>query len=61
VGSGIFKSSDPERRAQAIVDAVAHYDEPDKICKASEGLGKPMDSLDVNTLKPEERLSKRGI
>ncbi len=61
VGSGIFKSSDPERRAQAIVDAVAHYDEPDKIAAASEGLGKPMDSLDVNTLKPEERLSRRGI
>ena len=61
VGSGIFKSSDPEKRAQAIVDAVAHYDEPDKICAASTGLGKPMDSLDVNTLKPEERLSKRGI
>ena len=61
VGSGIFKSSDPERRASAIVDAVAHYDEPDKILAASEGLGKPMDSLDNNILKPEERLSKRGI
>ena len=61
VGSGIFKSSDPERRAQAIVDAVAHYDEPDKILAASEGLGKPMDSLDINKLLPEERLSKRGI
>ncbi|MCX6770919.1 MAG: pyridoxal 5'-phosphate synthase lyase subunit PdxS [Candidatus Micrarchaeota archaeon] len=61
VGSGIFKSSDPEKRAQAIVDAVAHYDEPGKICAASEGLGKPMDSLDVGALKPEERFSKRGI
>ena len=61
VGSGIFKSSDPERRASAIVDAVAHFDEPDKIAAASEGLGKPMDSLDINTLKPEERLSRRGI
>jgi pyridoxal 5'-phosphate synthase pdxS subunit len=61
VGSGIFKSSDPERRAQAIVDAVAHFNEPDKIRAASEGLGKPMDSLDIGTLKPEERLSKRGI
>ena len=61
VGSGIFKSSDPERRALSIVDAVAHYDEPDKIAAASEGLGKPMDSLDVNTLAPEQRLSKRGI
>ena len=61
VGSGIFKSSDPEKRAQAIVDAVAHYDEPEKILAASEGLGKPMDSLDINKLLPEERLSKRGI
>ena len=61
VGSGIFKSSDPERRAQAIVDAVAHYSNPDKVAKASEGLGKPMDSLDVNKLTPEEKLSRRGI
>lgn len=61
VGSGIFKSSDPERRAQAIVDAVAHYTDPAKIAKASEGLGKPMDSLDVNRLAPEEKLSRRGI
>jgi pyridoxal 5'-phosphate synthase pdxS subunit len=61
VGSGIFKSSDPERRAEAIVDAVAHFDEPEKIAKASEGLGKPMDSLDVGTLAPEQRLSRRGI
>jgi len=61
VGSGIFKSSDPERRAQAIVDAVAHFNNPKKIAEASEGLGKPMDSLDVNLLKPEEKLSRRGL
>lgn len=61
VGSGIFKSSDPERRAQAIVDAVAHYSNPAKIAKASEGLGKPMDSIDVAKLTPEEKLSRRGI
>ena len=61
VGSGIFKSSDPERRAQAIVDAVAHYSNPAKIAKASEGLGKPMDSIDVAKLSPEEKLSHRGI
>jgi len=61
VGSGIFKSSDPERRAQAIVDAVAHYSNPAKIAKASEGLGKPMDSLDINKLPHDERLSHRGI
>ena len=61
VGSGIFKSSDPERRAQAIVDAVAHFSNPAKIAKASEGLGKPMDPLDINKLPHDERLSHRGI
>ena len=61
VGSGIFKSSAPERRAQAIVDAVAHFNDAKKIAKASEGLGKPMDSIDVNKLMPEEKLSRRGI
>ena len=60
VGSGIFKSSDPERRAEAIVNAVAHFNNPKKIAEASEGLGKPMDSLDVNTLAHEQRLSYRG-
>ena len=61
VGSGIFKSSDPERRAVAVVDAVAHFNDAKKVAKASEGLGKPMDSLDVNKLLPEEKLSRRGI
>ena len=61
VGSGIFKSSDPERRAQAIVDAVAHFNNPKKIAEASGGLGKPMDSIDVNRLAPEEKLARRGI
>ena len=61
VGSGIFKSSDPERRAVAVVDAVAHFNDAKKVSKASEGLGKPMDSLDVNKLLPEEKLSRRGI
>jgi pyridoxal 5'-phosphate synthase pdxS subunit len=61
VGSGIFKSSDPDRRAHSIVDAVAHFSDPKAIAKASEGLGKPMDSLDVSTLAPEERLARRGI
>jgi len=61
VGSGIFKSSDPEKRARAIVDAVAHYSNPKKIAEVSEGLGKPMESIDLEALKPEEKLSKRGI
>jgi len=61
VGSGIFKSSNPERRAQAIVDAVAHFNDPKKIAAAAEGLGKPMDSLDIDKLSHEERFSHRGI
>ena len=61
VGSGIFKSSNPERRAQAIVDAVAHFNDPKKIAAAAEGLGKPMDSLDIDKLSQEERFSRRGI
>jgi pyridoxal 5'-phosphate synthase pdxS subunit len=61
VGSGIFKSSDPEKRARAVVDAVAHFNDAAQIARLSQGLGKPMDSLDVNTLLPEQRLSKRGI
>ncbi|VVC01577.1 Pyridoxal 5'-phosphate synthase subunit PdxS [uncultured archaeon] len=61
VGSGIFKSSDPEKRAQAIVDAVAHFNNPKKICEASEGLGKPMDSIDLDSLQPGEKLARRGI
>jgi pyridoxal 5'-phosphate synthase pdxS subunit len=61
VGSGIFKSSNPEARAQAIVDAVAHFNDPKKIAKASEGLGKAMDSLDITLLKEEQKLSNRGI
>ena len=61
VGSGIFKSSDPEKRAQAIVDAVAHFNNPQKIADASGGLGKPMESIDLETLRPEEKLARRGI
>ncbi len=59
VGSGIFKSSDPERRAQAIVEAVAHFASPGKIAKASEGLGKPMGGLEIDSLS--QKLSDRGI
>ncbi len=61
VGSGIFKSSDPEKRARAIVDAVAHFNEPEKVAKASEGLGEPMKGLDVTSMPEEQRLAKRGI
>lgn len=59
VGSGIFKSSDPERRAKAIVDSVAHFKDPKRIAKASEGLGEPMKGLEISKL--ETKLAERGV
>jgi len=61
VGSGIFKSSDPARRARAIVDAVAHFNDPYVIARASENLGEPMRGLDVRTLAERELLQTRGV
>jgi pyridoxal 5'-phosphate synthase pdxS subunit len=60
VGSGIFKSSDPYKRAKAIVDAVTYYDRPDILAEISEGLGEPMPGLDVRTMPESELLSVRG-
>jgi len=60
VGSGIFKSSSPERMAKAIVEAVNHYNDPSVIAKVSTGLGDAMPGLDVHTLKPDEVLQTRG-
>ncbi|MBO8175110.1 MAG: pyridoxal 5'-phosphate synthase lyase subunit PdxS [Thermococcus sp.] len=59
VGSGIFKSSNPEKMARAIVEAVNHYDEPDVIAKISKDLGEPMRGLDIAQL--EVRLEERGV
>jgi len=60
VGSGIFKSADPVRRAKAIVDAVAHFNDPEVIARASENLGEPMRGVDVRTLPERELLQVRG-
>ncbi|HUI41578.1 MAG TPA: pyridoxal 5'-phosphate synthase lyase subunit PdxS [Terriglobia bacterium] len=60
VGSGIFKSEDPARRAKAIVRATTHYNEPQVVAECSEGLGEAMPGLDVSKLKPEELLQTRG-
>lgn len=60
VGSGIFKSSDPEARARAVVDAVTHYDNPEKLAEISEGLGDAMDSLDIRTMAETDRMASRG-
>jgi pyridoxal 5'-phosphate synthase pdxS subunit len=60
VGSGIFKSEDPARRAQAIVKAVTHYNDPAIIAEVSRGLGDPMPGLDVRSMPESERLAPRG-
>jgi pyridoxal 5'-phosphate synthase pdxS subunit len=60
VGSGIFKSEDPARRAKAIVRAVAHWQDPAAVLEASRGLEGAMRGLDVAKLTPEEMLSRRG-
>ena len=60
VGSGIFKSGDPENRARAIVDAVTFYDNPAKLAEISEGLGDAMDSLDVRTMPEADKMATRG-
>lgn len=59
VGSGIFKSSNPKKRAQGIVDAVAHFDDPKKIALASEDMGEAMKGEEISTLKT--RMASRGI
>ena len=60
VGSGIFKSEDPVKRAKAIVQAVTHYRDPAKLLEVSTGLGPAMDGLDIATMRDEDRLAGRG-
>ena len=60
VGSGIFKADDPERRGQAIVQAVTHWQDPAKLVEISRGLGEAMPGLEAGKLTPEEMLSRRG-
>ncbi len=60
VGSGIFKSSDPPRRAKAMVEAVTHYKDADKLAQISEGLGEPMVGIGCDELADKEKLARRG-
>jgi pyridoxal 5'-phosphate synthase pdxS subunit len=60
VGSGIFKSEDPGPRARAIVEATTHFADPERVAKASEGLGKTMVSLETRKLDQSELLAGRG-
>jgi pyridoxal 5'-phosphate synthase pdxS subunit len=60
VGSGIFKSDDPEARARAVVHATTHWREPGEVLAASRGLGPAMAGLEISTIPENERLANRG-
>jgi pyridoxal 5'-phosphate synthase pdxS subunit len=60
VGSGIYKSEDPGKRAAAIVKAVTHFNDPKVLAEVSEDLGEPMQGIDVAKLDPKELLQTRG-
>lgn len=60
VGSGIFKSDDPEKRARAVVQATTHWRDPQEVLAASRGLGSAMPGIELDTLATEERLANRG-
>jgi pyridoxal 5'-phosphate synthase pdxS subunit len=60
VGSGIFKSGDPEKRAKAMVEAVLFYKEPKKLAEISRNLGEPMVGITVSSLGEKELLAVRG-
>jgi pyridoxal 5'-phosphate synthase pdxS subunit len=60
VGSGIFKSSDPERRARAIVEATTHFADPARVAAASTGLGTAMESIETSKLETAQLLETRG-
>jgi pyridoxal 5'-phosphate synthase pdxS subunit len=59
VGSGIFKSADPEKRARAIVLACTHYDDPELLAQVSEDLGEPMPGVEIDKIPQEELMQYR--
>ena len=60
VGSGIFKSGDPARRAKAIVQATTHFKEPEILAEVSKNLGEPMVGISVSSLAENETMADRG-
>jgi pyridoxal 5'-phosphate synthase pdxS subunit len=60
VGSGVFKSGDPDVRARAIVEATTFYQDPAKIASVSSGLGEAMVGINIDTMPAEERMQDRG-
>jgi pyridoxal 5'-phosphate synthase pdxS subunit len=59
VGSGVFKSGDPEKRARAIVEATTYYDDPKVLARASEGLGEAMVGISIDDIPPHEMMQVR--
>jgi pyridoxal 5'-phosphate synthase pdxS subunit len=60
VGSGIFKSGNPEQRARAIVEATTNFEDPGVIAKVSRGLGEAMVGIEISTLPAEQKYAGRG-
>lgn len=60
VGSGIFKSSDPVKRAKAIVLATTHYNDPEMLARLSEELGEAMPGMEISSIAPADRMQDRG-
>jgi pyridoxal 5'-phosphate synthase pdxS subunit len=60
VGSGIFKSDDPDARARAIVHATTHWKDPQEVLNASRGLKGAMPGLEISAIPEHERLANRG-
>ena len=60
VGSGVFKSKNPQAYAKAIVEAALHYDDPKILAKISEGLGEPMDGIDTSKMEENQKMQTRG-
>ncbi len=60
VGSGIYKSQDPPARAKAIVQATTHYNDPDIVARASEGLKEAMKGMEISEIPEDQLLQKRG-
>ncbi|NNJ09451.1 pyridoxal 5'-phosphate synthase lyase subunit PdxS [Chloroflexales bacterium ZM16-3] len=60
VGSGIFKSGDPARRARAIVEATTHYNDPEIIAEVSRGLGEAMVGINIDQIPADQLMAKRG-
>ena len=60
VGSGIFKSGAPAKRAHAIVQAVTHFNDAEVLAEVSEDLGEPMVGINLDTLSEPEKMAHRG-